>query len=820
MTTTDFNAGWKFRAATAAASDEIAVTLPHDAMIGESRGPRGETGSHGGYYPGGRYVYSKTWTPPAGDLEYSLLFEGVYGRTEVRVGGQTVATTVSGYREFIVPLSGLTPGAPVEVEVEVDNSEVPNSRWYTGSGIYRNVWLEGVGPVRIARDGIQTHTTVRNGDASVHVSIDIENKRRSVLAVDVTLESPDGRRVTATAEAIDSTQLELSVPRAQLWSAETPHLHTLVVELTADGATIDERRLVLGVREVQIDTQHGLQINGKTVLLRGACVHHDSGVLGAATHRAAEYRRARILRDAGFNAVRSSHNPLSRDFLDACDELGLYVLDELTDVWFLPKTPHDLASQFDDTWRDDARSMVAKDRNHASVIMYSIGNEIAESGTERGIEASRDVSAFIQELDPTRRTTLAINFLLNVMAGFGRSMFDASEHELTTTDGEQPAATSTVANVLANRIGKLMQAASRLPQADKFSRDAFAAVDVAGYNYAWGRYRSDARRYPDRIVLGTESMPGDITRIWPIVERLPNVIGDFVWTGWDYIGESGIGSWSYGADSAGIGKPYPEHLAGCGLIDINGHPGAALLLSRAAWNQLDAPQIAVRPLNRVGEKLHRVAWRSTDAVQSWSWLGCEGRAAEIEVYSTDDQVELILNGRSLGRRAAGVRRGFISRFRVPYEPGELTAVGYRGGVETSRSSLHSAGPARLSLRAEEAQLVADGRDLAFVWVEFVDEQGIVESNNDDSVALEVTGPAVLSGYGSAATATKDSFAGERATTFQGRALAVLRSTGGGGDVVIKATSTRLGTATANLRTVEPSASARLSQQLGAANRLR
>jgi len=781
MTTTPFTDGWTVRRA----SETVAtpVLLPHDAMIAEPRSATAPSGSHGAYFPGGRYIYAKTWAVPADGLQRSLVFEGVYGDTEIRVNNEVVGTSISGYREFSVPLPS---AGTAHIEVEVDNSHLPNSRWYTGSGIYRPVWLSEVAAQHILPDGLRFTTVSIDGPALVEVAIDVENADAAALTATVTLTDVDGNSVSESSSIASHATLTLSVPRPQLWSAETPHLYRAVVTLHSGTDLVDTRSVNVGLRTVSVDAKHGLRVNGAEVLMRGACVHHDSGVLGAATLRASEFRRARILKESGFNAIRSSHNPLSRDLIDACDVLGLYVLDELTDVWFAPKSAHDVAPHFDAIWRDDARSMVTKDRNHPSVIMYSIGNEIAESGSERGIEAAHAISDFVRELDPTRPTTLAVNFLLNVMAASGKSLFDTREHDAERIEKKPSAATSTMANIMANRIGGMMQTISKLPKADKVSRDTFKAVDVAGYNYAWGRYRGDARRHPDRVVLGSESMPGDLPKIWPLVQRLPNVIGDFLWTGWDYLGETGIGTWSYGSDPAGLGKAYPELVAGCGLIDITGVPGGALLLAQATWGLLEAPQIAVHPLDHSGEAVHPVAWRSTDAVQSWSWKGCEGRRADIEVYSSDDQVELLLNGRSLGRKSVGA--GLVVKYKVAYEPGELVAVGYRGGVEVSRSALRSAGAPTIRAVVEEG-----GGDAFFVRLEVADENGVIEMLADDEVTVTVSTPGVLAGLGSAAPATVDSFVDDSHVTFRGRALAVVRSTGEG-PITVTVTSLRHGSA--------------------------
>ncbi|GAA4353259.1 glycoside hydrolase family 2 TIM barrel-domain containing protein [Microbacterium rhizosphaerae] len=590
---------------------------------------------------------------------------------------------------------------------------------------------------------------------------------------------------------------QLSIASPKLWSAERPHLYDVAVRLFDGNMLIEDQRLRSGIRTVAVDPTNGLRVNGEKVLLRGACVHHDNGVLGAATHRDAERRRARLLKSTGFNAIRSSHNPLSRAFLDACDEFGLYVLDELTDVWYQHKTPYDGAADFDTAWRDDARAMIAEDRNRPSVIMYSIGHEIGETSTPRGIALTTTMNDFFHELDPTRPTTAAINFLLNwMLASRGASPFQGESTEVEVAEKKS----STAANALAAQIGSMMKLIARLPKADKATRDALAATDIAGYNYAYSRYRGDRRRYPGRIILGTESFPGDLPAIWKQVQSVPGVIGDFIWTGWDYLGEVGLGYWSYGDEPVTTSKRFPGVLSGSGVLDITGLPNAAALLAQAVWGTLSAPAIAVRPLDRAGQRIGKTPWRSTDAIPSWSWRGISGKA-EIEVYSDDDQVELLLNGRSLGRKRAGRRAGFVARFSVSYEPGTLEAVGFRRGREVSRSSLSSARTPRLRLRAEET--VAPGVDeLAFVWVELADDQGIVESNAIDVAALEVSGGAELVGFGSASPTTTETFGATQHQTYRGRALAVLRGTGAAGPVQVVARSTSHGDAELEL---EPAA---------------
>ncbi|GAA2993542.1 hypothetical protein JOD63_001616 [Microbacterium terrae] len=799
MSTTRFHEGWTFTRTPE--GDAVPVALPHDAMIGEERAADAATEGHGGFFPGGGYRYTKTWRVPAdaASTRYSLLFEGVQGDTRVLLDGREVAACRNGYREFAAPLTGARPGADAVIDVLVDMVDVPTDRWYSGAGIYRPVWLEAVGAAQIAHDGLRIVTTAVGEDAEVDVFIDADgiDDRGAVATLVLSL---DGVVVVQAETPILATghgELRLTVPAARLWSAESPTLYDVTVALVSDGVTLDERSLRIGLRTIDIDPQHGLRINGQTVLLRGAAVHHDNGILGAATYATAEHRRARALKDAGYNAIRSAHNPLSRHFLDACDELGLYVMDELTDVWFARKTAGDGSARFRDEWREDADSMIAKDRNRPSVIMYSIGNEIAEAATAEGAALARDIHAYVHDADPTRPTTLAVNPLLAMMstkAAAAKAKAAAKggiDESGESAPPERKEATSTAANMITAKLGRLMVGASLLPAADKATRDAFAAVDIAGYNYAYASYPGARKRYPDRVIVGTESMPADLPAIWKRVTKVPGVIGDFNWTGWDYLGEVGLGYWSYGDEVGGISKPYPGILAGAGVFDITGNPGALLYLAQAVWHITDSPGIAVRPLDKMQWRANRTPWLSTDAVPSWSWGNLRG-TAEIEVYSHGDHVELLLNGRSLGRKRAGAKTSFVARFRTPYEAGELTAVAFRDGAEIGRSTLRTASAVTLQLRAEQS---ADVDELSFVQIALGDAEGTVDSATTDVITVSIDGPGELAGFGSARPVTEESFTGATHTTFRGRALAAIRRTADAGEIVVTARSAQHGDAT-------------------------
>lgn len=777
----------------------MSVRVPDDAMLRAGRAASAPGGAEAGWFLGGDYEYTTTWVAPRGDGEVALVFEGVQGDAEVSVNDTPVGTVRSGYVEAELPITTVVRRGEVnDIRVLVRHRDQPAERWYPGSGLYRRVRAVIRPAVHFGRDGVQVRT-VRLEAARATVRVDAQLSGDVPVDARLHVELSLGKTVVAQASREASARsVELEVAQPRPWSADDPTRYTVTVTAVVGDEVLDRWESRVGLRTVSVDASRGLRVNGRQVLLAGACIHHDNGLLGAATHRAAEYRRIRLLKEAGFNAIRSAHNPLSRDLLDACDELGMYVLDELADYWFVRKTRFDHSARFRDTWREDVDALVAKDRNYACVIMYASGNEIPESATGAGVELSREITEYFHAADATRPVTLAVNLFLNAMVAMNASPYAVGGG---ADAGEPAMAGSTEANVMINHIGRMMSVVSRLPSADRASRDAFATVDVAGYNYGVARYTRDAKRYPHRVILGSETLPGDVAKAWRLVKDIPSVIGDFVWAGWEYLGEAGVAVWVPGR-RAGLAKPYPYIIAGPGMFDLTGRPDASLRLAQAAWGALEVPAITVRPLDRSGRSYVRSAWRFTDAVESWAWRGSEGTRAEVTVYSDADEVELVLNGRSIGKRPVGERRGFRATFSTPWEPGVLRAIAYRGGVEVGRSDLRSAGAdLALALNPESDVMAADGDDLAFVHIELSDPDGIVEMLADDRVSIEVTGPAELVGYGTAHPAPESSFLSAVTTTYRGRALAILRSTGTPGIVRVTARAEQHGEAVLDILAV-------------------
>ncbi|WP_174187282.1 glycoside hydrolase family 2 TIM barrel-domain containing protein [Nocardia barduliensis] len=786
---------------TADGGQPIEVALPHDAMLAEPRSADAPSGSGGGYFPGGLYTYHKRWASPDVPAGHRVLlrFEGISRVSTVVVNGTELGGAPNAYRDFEVDVTDvLRPGDENDIEVIADNTEQPNSRWYTGSGIHRPVWWQLRGPITLGKHGVRIRTMSITSPALVEVELCFTNPDRRTVQARVELASGGSvvAQEYATTDGI-TARLVLHVPEPQLWSADNPDLYDCTVVLRADDEIVDERRSRIGLRTVALDARRGLLINDTPVLLRGGNIHHDNGVIGSLALPAAEHRRARILKENGFNAIRSAHNPLSQAMLDACDEIGLYVMDETTDVWWNAKTRYDDSRTFLDQWRIDLDEMVLRDRNHPSVIMFSISNENGETAARAGIELARSMAARIDELDGTRPVTAGVNIAINALASR-----DATPPTGTTPAGKtlMEKVDSTSFNVAMQFLVPAMSVVTATKRADLGTRGIFDILDIAGYNYGANRFRRDAAAHPARIMVGTEDLPGDIARIWPLVEKIPNLIGDFLWAGWDYLGETGVGHWLYHRRWAPLLKPYPFVTSGCGVIDITGRPGAPAALARAVWSPATPPAITVRPLDISEYRAAKATWRPSDAIDSWSWAGRDGQPAHVEVYSAAEEVELLLDGTSIGRAAAGTAHGFVARFSLPYRPGELVAVARSSGGRIAESRLRSAqGPLRLILRAERSELAADGNDLAYIAVEIADADGVIESLADDLVTLSIDGPAVLAGFGSAAPATEESFADNTHTTYYGRALAVVRATRVPGSVRITATSARHGTAMCDLQ---------------------
>lgn len=737
-----------------------AVTLPHDAQIMEPRGAKISDSGHG-YFPGGVYTYEKVFNAPK-EWENKTVFvefEGIYKNSTVSLNGKVIGGHKYGYTTFAVELTGLKYGMENTLTVVADNSQLPNSRWYTGSGIYRPVWLYVGEKTHIEYQGVKI-TTLSYDPAVIKVETKADGE--------ITVEILDGEAVVATAEG---KTCEIAIPNAKLWSDVSPNLYTCRVTLNGGEDMVEEK---FGIRKIEWSPK-GLFINGKETLLRGGCVHHDNGILGAATYDESEWRRVRIMKEAGFNAIRSAHNPTSRAMLEACDHYGMYVMDETFDMWYNRKNKYDYGLDFEDHWAEDTAAMVNRDYNHPSVILYSIGNEVAEPGEAKGQKAGKDQVELIHTMDATRPVTCGLNLM--VMSRYAKGQGIYKDGEQNTGAKEQKADAedkvqngSLIFNMMASFIGSNMNNGGNSSKVDALASPIIDALDIAGYNYGSGRYPLEGKQHPDRIVFGSETFPQDIYKNWEMVKKYPYLLGDFMWTAWDYLGESGIGAWSY-TGGMPFNRPYPWLLAGAGVIDICGVPDGSCRYASTVWGLEDAPRIVVKPVNHPGVRPSKSTWRGTNAIESWSWAGCEGNKAEVEIYSNAAAVELFLNGKSLGRKKLKECKAI---YKTRYASGKLTAVAFDvSGREVSRRDLVSASGS-LSVAMKPEVKSAKAGEIIYIPVEIVGENGVVESNADRCLKVTVSGGELL-GFGSANPCTEEQYHVGAFTTYHGRALAVVRA---------------------------------------------
>ena len=498
--------------------------------------------------------------------------------------------------------------------------------------------------------------------------------------------------------------------------------------------------------------------------LRGACIHHDNGILGTATFPAAEERRVQLLKDAGFNAIRSAHNPTSVAMLEACDRLGMYVIDETFDVWNSGKSPQDYSLRFSDWWERDLRAMVAKDFNHPSVILYSIGNEIPETGSPEGGVAGRVLAEELRTLDPTRFITNAINGMFAVLNDLEK-----------LAPARQGATRGIGIDSLMAGVGDFMNKIGVTSLVTEKTAESFGVLDVAGMNYLDARYVMDKKLFPNRVIVGTETFPTRIYHTWRLVRENSHVIGDFTWTGFDYLGEAGIGRPQYlkNGEEPAMAAPYPWIAAWCGDFDLIGQRRPASFYRQIVFGLRRDPYIAVRRPVDATTQLYAGPWTWSDALSSWTWSVPAGHPMVVEVYSDAEEVELALNGRTLATGPAGAANRYRALFTVPYEPGTLTARAVRGGEPTESFALCTA--------AGETQLdvAVSGTDsvLRFVEIALTDAAGNVCTGADREVTVELSGDGVLAALGSGNQAPHDKFSGRKHITFNGRALAVIRLTG-------------------------------------------
>lgn len=761
----DFN--WRFHKGGALGAESSSfddskwrkVDLPHDWSIEDLAGTISPfnidaiSQVNGGFTTGGTGWYRKTFTIPQDlkEKQFIILFEGVYMNSEVWLNGEFLGNHPYGYTSFWFDITGKIKFQKENVLTVKVKNEGENSRWYSGSGIYRHVWLNVVSPVHIETWGTYITTsqiTEENALINIKTSVVNNSSKASTFTLTTKLFNSNGQEQlkTETQNTIEPGKTneivqEMKLNKPNLWSPDSPLLYKAVSEIHESESLTDQVETLFGIRSISFDAVSGFLLNGKPLKLKGGCVHHDNGILGSKAYNRAEERRVELLKSSGYNAIRSSHNPPSPAFLDACDRLGMLVIDESFDMWKDGKNPYDYHLYFNDWWKKDVESMIMRDRNHPSVIMWSIGNEIPDRHTPEVVEMAKMLGNFVRITDPSRPVTSAVNDLR--------------------------------------------------PDKDPY----FAALDVAGYNYASGGdhnqknlYEIDHERLPKRIMVGTESYPLEAFGSWMDVVDHSYVIGDFVWTAFDYIGEASIGWRGYFQKQ----DFFPWNLAYCGDFDICGWKRAQSYYRDALWNENKIsiwvtppqPSFALNPERQSWSK-----WHWADAVEDWNWKGSEGKMMDVNIYSSCGQVELFLNGKSLGKKITDRSTKYIANWQLPYQHGTLKAVGYTGKKQIAVTELQTAGKAsQIKLSADRIKIGSDGQDLSYVTVELTDSVGVCNPKSEGLVQFEVNGPGTIIGVGNSNPTSLESFQLLQRKAWHGRCIVVIKSDTIGGSIILKATS--------------------------------
>jgi beta-galactosidase len=754
-------------------------------MLGEARDNMNASATHGAWFCGRDYEYVKMFwlDKKKNNCNYTLKFEGVYRFAVVYINGEKAAEQDYGFTHFYVPLNTFLKDGANEIRVVCKNSDQPNCRWYTGAGIYRPVWLIELPDTALAIDGVKIKTLNYKTREAEILFTDKNEKVGGMVEFSVT----DGANILYKGKAKTGVKTSFFVPTAELWDTENPKLYTLKIRY-AD----DHRELSFGFRQISVSREYGFLINGARVILRGACIHSDNGLLGAAAHPFADERKIKLIKAAGYNAIRSAHNPCSETILKACDRLGVLILDEYTDGWYVRKTRYDYAPYVERNYKKDFSAMVEKDYNHPSVVMYSTGNEVSETAEDKGVQLASEMTEFLHTIDETRPVTCGVNIFFNYLSSLGFGVYSDKKAAKGSPVG------SAFFNHVAGIFGdKVMKIGATLRGSDVKTRAVFEKLDIAGYNYGILRYKKDLKKYPKRIILGTETFCKDAYLFYELAKRNVGIIGDFVWAGIDYLGEVGIGSWEY-ADYAKTFRPLAGWIsAGSGRLDLIGNPLGEMLYTRVAFG-LDPVRMAVVPVAYYGKPHSPSAWKMSNARESWAWNGAEGKKTVVEVYARAEKVVLYLNGKKLGCKR--IKNNCIARFKVRYAKGELKAVALKDGGQVC-------GETRLTSGVGEPRLVADvektnlkENELAYIRLRYADMQGKTYPLVRGKIQVTVQGGELVA-LGHACPYNEQGYLNKETDVYFGEALAIVRPKTGTDKITLFAVSD-YGEATTEIKIVK------------------
>lgn len=737
------------------------VCLPHDWSIRQQLSP--SLASATGYLPGGIGWYGKVLNVPQskqGEKVY-LYFEGVYNRSEVFVNGHSLGRRPNGYISFMYDATPyIIYGGDNILTVRVDHSLDADSRWYTGSGIYRNVWLVFANPIHIAQWGVYAYPEMKGNKGNLKVEVALENNSASAAALTVVNElfAPDGKRVASNTGKItvpagknNTLNVSLGVGRPQLWSLDSPALYTLKTRVLSGGKEIDATTTRTGFRSYTFDPDKGFALNGQWMKVKGVCLHHDAGVLGAAVPRDVWKQRLLTLKEVGCNAVRTSHNPQAPDLYELCDELGLLVMNEAFDEWEFPKrkwlegwnvgTPgFQGAYDFFEEWGErDLADMVRRDRNHISVFAWSIGNEVdypndPYSHPVLGGEKAGFTQATYGGYNPEAPDAMRLGAIAKRLAAVVKQY-----------DRSRP--------VTAGLAGVAMSNETEYP----------GALDIAGYNYTESKYQSDHKKYPGRVIYGSENRHD--MEAWKAVRDNEHIFGQFLWTGIDYLGESG---------------EWPSRGFYSGLLDFGGFIKPRGYFRQALWSNKPMVYIGTYPLRGGREGLSQDAW------PVWNYE--EGRTVRVVCYTNASKARLELNGRVVGAEKGYDDASGIIHWDIPYASGTLAAVGLdASGKEVSRYAIRSsARPTAIAVVEQVGELTQDG--FGRIVLQVVDEQGLPVMLSDDEITCRINGPLRLVGLEAGNNQDMTDYTDNSHRVFHGRIAAYVQATGQAGQAQVSFTA--------------------------------
>lgn len=764
-----FNSGWNFHLNDSVNDKDTinsstiwrTLNLPHDWSIEGQFDEKSPAGYGGGSLNGGLGWYKKSFKIALENKEKitSIIFDGVYRNSQVWINGHYLGKRPNGYIGFQYDLSPyLNYGDKInEIIVKVDNSKQPNSRWYSGSGIFRNVWLETTNKLHVDQWGTYITTSkVTAQTASVHIETTLKNRYNSSKSAVVTTTifknntkiTSATQNVTIAANASQVQNQDIIVKNPVLWSVEKPEQYTAVTTISIDNTIIDEYKTTFGIRNFKFDLNKGFILNGKQVKIKGVCMHHDLGPLGSAINTRAIERQLEILKEMGVNGIRTSHNPPAPELLDLCDKMGFIVMDEAFDMWKKAKTKYDYSLDWDQWHAKDLQDQILRDRNHPSIFMWSIGNEIPEQWSDEGVVIAKELSAIVKKLDTTRLVTAAMNPAVNMNIDEVTLQFEKSKtyfNKLTTSG-----ALDIIGYNYAHQTFEHHQ--KNFPNIPFIATETTSALETRGY---YDSVSDVIKKWPVRWDLKfTDGNPGNTVSAydqvqapwgstheatWKVMKKYDFLAGMYIWTGFDYIGEPTPYEW-------------PSVSSYFGIVDLAGFPKDVYYMYQSEWTN-----------KTVLHLFPHWNWKSGQNVDVWVY------------YNNADEVELFLNGKSLGTKKK-IGDDLHIMWRVPFQAGTLKAVSRKNGKLVKETAIQTAeNPTKLKLTADRNTINADGNDLSFITVDITDEKGALSPNANNEIQFSLKGSGKIVGVCSGDPVSHESYKGTKHTALNGKCLVVIQA---------------------------------------------